>query len=799
MAKNQKQSKLITSLMISNLLTPSVNLHKSLIINFLSEVYSTIFKRSNRTFNSYTFQEYIKLPMIISDKIYNSFTNHEKSLISLSQFTNGLYYLLYEEFEKKVDNCFRILDFVNNSVIYSSDVFIILSHFHLIENTNDTFPYLENVIENFFDGQEIMNHETFVLKCTKTNCDIPILFFIFINNYVDLFRKKELLLYRKILKFQPSQIFSTIPQISLNQIPHSKQLTDYLETITFDNKNKILEKNSKSTKSIETAVEETSDIDSIILTDSEEEKELDELNNFEKDIIQTMKTIKTSVSSFIQFESKKTFSLEKYSTKKKKVAFNKEMEYSNKKKKDSSINILKVPGMVSSYEDSSNFFCKLNTTTKGSSISSSFRSGHFSKITSRKSHYSTQISFSPSACTKFQKNSEKSNSSKTLYLFKAKDEIKTHKKIKLILVNHYIFYFVSSKKKYHFKKLIPIFSIFPKKATYHKKNFLLSLISNVHNFTMIYSFISEGTEEEINDFINHLNMRNNNHSINNDFQLGAEIGKGKFGTVMFGKSTKISLDNKYENYDSTYAIKMIKKGASCDEEYKINRWESSIFSTLSNFHHPNIIRCYKKYETVQHFYFVYEYIEGSDLKVFIKNNHENRRKTNIGQLTMQLLQGIWSLHKLGIIHRDIKTTNIMIDINQNIKIIDFGLSKVLGIKETSSDPYGSLSFKAPEILLQKPYNFKVDIWALGITLYYMVFKRLPFDKGTKNEIKKSIINDVIVFPANDLYYNNNISSPFIFSLITECLERNTDNRPTIKKILEKYVEKYNEDEDDYYI
>ena len=113
MAKNQKQNKLITSLMISNLLTPNVNLHKSLIINFLSEVYSTIFKRSNRTFNSYTFQEYIKLPMIISDKIYNSFTNHEKSLISLSQFTNGLYYLLYEEFEKKVENCFRILDFVD--------------------------------------------------------------------------------------------------------------------------------------------------------------------------------------------------------------------------------------------------------------------------------------------------------------------------------------------------------------------------------------------------------------------------------------------------------------------------------------------------------------------------------------------------------------------------------------------------------------------------------------------------------------------------------------------------------------
>lgn len=792
MAKNQKQNKLITSLLISNLLTPCTILNKSLIINFLSEVYSTIFKRSNRTFNSYTFQEYIKLPMFISDKIYNSFTNNEKSLISESQFTNGLYCLLYEEFEKKVENCFRILDFTNSSVIYSSDVFIIMSHFHLIENTNETFSYLEKVIEHFFDGQEIMNYETFFIKCTKTNCDIPILFIIFINNYVDLFQKKELLLYQKIIKFQPSQILSTFSQTPPSQIPHSKELIDYLELISFNNKNKILEKNSKSTKSIETTPE-FSDIDSIILTDSEEEKELDELNNFEKDIVQTMSKIKNGASLPTKFESKKTFSLEKYPTHNKKVILNKEMEFSNKKKDTS--NILKVPGMGSSYEDSSNLFCKLNTTAKGSSIGSSFRSCYFSKVTSRKSHYSTQISYSPSAYAKFQKTTENSSSSKTLYLFKVKDEIKTNKKIKLILVNNYIFYFVRSKQKYQFKKIIPVFSIFPKKSLYHKKSYQISLISNVHNFILTYSFISDDKEEEINDFINHINMLNNNYSIHSDFQLGAEIGKGKFGTVMFGKSTKISLDNKYENYDSTYAIKMIKKGASCDEEYKINRWESSIFSTLSNFHHPNIIRCYKKYETVQHFYFVYEYIEGTDLKVFIKNNRENRRKINIGQLTKQLLQGIWGLHKLGIIHRDIKTTNIMIDINQNIKILDFGLSRVLGIKETSSDPYGSLSFKAPEILLQKPYNFKVDIWALGVTLYYMVFKHLPFEKGTKIEIKKSIINDVIVFSGNDLYYsdNNNISSPFIFPLITECLERNTDSRPTIKQLLEKY------NEDDYYI
>ena len=141
--------------------------------------------------------------------------------------------------------------------------------------------------------------------------------------------------------------------------------------------------------------------------------------------------------------------------------------------------------------------------------------------------------------------------------------------------------------------------------------------------------------------------------------------------------------------------------------------------------------------------------------------------------------------------------------NANIKIIDFGLSKILGIKETSNDPYGSLSFKAPELVLNKDYDFKVDIWALGISLYYIIYKTLPFEGGTREEIKKEIINNPIIFYENDIfsnisYYDSYINdidkdskefqSSIIYSIIKDCLIKNPSERFSIEELYNKYYE-----------
>ena len=141
--------------------------------------------------------------------------------------------------------------------------------------------------------------------------------------------------------------------------------------------------------------------------------------------------------------------------------------------------------------------------------------------------------------------------------------------------------------------------------------------------------------------------------------------------------------------------------------------------------------------------------------------------------------------------------------NVNIKIIDFGLSRILGINETTNDPYGSLSFKAPELILNQQYDFKVDIWAFGISLYYIIYKALPFEGGSRDDIKKGIVNNPIIFYENDIltnvsYYDNFINeiekdsrefqSSIIYSILKDCLIKNPKERFSIEELYNKYYE-----------
>lgn len=75
------------------------------------------------------------------------------------------------------------------------------------------------------------------------------------------------------------------------------------------------------------------------------------------------------------------------------------------------------------------------------------------------------------------------------------------------------------------------------------------------------------------------------------------------------------------------------------------------------------------------------------------------------------------------------------------KIVDFGLSKIIGPNESSNDPFGTLAYVAPEILSQKPYGKEVDIWSLGVITYLMLCQVLPFDHNDEREIARMTIFD----------------------------------------------------------
>ena len=120
------------------------------------------------------------------------------------------------------------------------------------------------------------------------------------------------------------------------------------------------------------------------------------------------------------------------------------------------------------------------------------------------------------------------------------------------------------------------------------------------------------------------------------------------------------------------------------------------------------------------------------------------------------------------------------DEDSEIKLIDFGLSKTFGPGEICKEPYGTLCYAAPEILMQHPYDKSVDCWSLGIIIYLMLGRHLPFDDRDNKEIVRKTIYQEISF-NNPVWKNVSDEGK---DLISKLLTKNRDQRITITEVLE---------------
>lgn len=241
------------------------------------------------------------------------------------------------------------------------------------------------------------------------------------------------------------------------------------------------------------------------------------------------------------------------------------------------------------------------------------------------------------------------------------------------------------------------------------------------------------------------------------------IGEGTFGKVKLG--THILTGDKV-------AVKILEKERITDVA-DVERVSREIH-ILKLIRHPNIIQLYEIIETPKQLYLIMEYANGGELFDYIVEKHRIDEKEACSMF-QQIISGIEYIHKLNIVHRDMKPENLLLDHGHKIKIVDFGLSNTFKEEELLKTAWGSPWYASPEMIAGKNYvGPTADIWSWGIILFALVWGFLPFeDQNTAVLYKKILAGD---FTIPDFLSKN------LQNLIKKILVTDPSKRYNIKQI-----------------
>lgn len=250
----------------------------------------------------------------------------------------------------------------------------------------------------------------------------------------------------------------------------------------------------------------------------------------------------------------------------------------------------------------------------------------------------------------------------------------------------------------------------------------------------------------------------------NFYRIGRLLGKGAFGKVNLGMH---KLTGKY------VAIKSIKKSYLTDKESKERLLQE--FSILKGLYHPNISRLYESFESEKHVLIVTELCSGQDLLNYIRK-HKRLDENTAKSIFKSLIAGLHYCHTRRIVHRDIKLDNLLLTSKGELKICDFGVSRVVGRGEVMTERCGTPAYMAPEILRDKGYKgFGADMWSAGVVLYAMLYGTVPFKATTIKELHRLILKGKIEL-REDI-------SEEARDLLRKLLERNPKRRANTSEVI----------------